>query len=226
MTAIRLQEEQARNMLAMQAAMNHQIDPDWVDAAYPYLRAVVIEAAEAMEHHGWKWWKHQHCDLPQLQMELIDIWHFLMSSLLLEHKGNEPSALEQLMRDLHRDETGLLNFDGRQYRTATLPLLDKLQLLSATAAAGRIELPLFAAILRDCELDWDQLFRQYVGKNVLNGFRQDHGYKEGHYQKTWLGREDNEHLVELMDELDVPAEQYRQVLYDALFSRYRESGFS
>ncbi len=226
MTTIRLREEQARNMLAMQAAMNRQIDPDWIDAAYPYLRAVVIEAAEAMEHHGWKWWKHQHCDLPQLQMELIDIWHFLMSSLLLEHKGNEQSALEQLMRDIRKDDTGLLTFDGRQYRIAALPRLEKLQLLSATAAAGRIELPLFAAILQDCELDWDRLFRQYVGKNVLNGFRQDHGYKEGHYRKTWLGREDNEHLVELMDELQVPAEQYRQVLYDALSLRYRESGFS
>lgn len=45
-----LREEPARSMLAMQAAMSRHIDPDWVNAAYPYLRAIVIEAAEAMDH--------------------------------------------------------------------------------------------------------------------------------------------------------------------------------
>lgn len=45
-----LNENQARSMLEMQATMNRHIDPRWVEAAHPYLRAVVIEAAEAMEH--------------------------------------------------------------------------------------------------------------------------------------------------------------------------------
>lgn len=217
-----LREEQGRSMLAMQAAMNRHIDPGWVNAAYPYLRAVVIEAAEAMEHHGWKWWKHQRCDMPQLQMEIIDIWHFLMSQLLLDHRGDEAAALAQLMKEAVSDpQATSLQFDGREYQPASLPLLDKLQLLSATAAAGRTEIPLFAGILQDCGMDWSELFRQYTGKNVLNGFRQDHGYKEGHYRKTWQGREDNEHLVELMDTLDVPAESFRDALYDALKLRYQ-----
>lgn len=214
--------QQARSMLAMQAAMNRHIDPDWVKAAYPYLRAVVIEAAEAMEHHGWKWWKHQHCDLPQLQMEVIDIWHFLMSRLLLDHDGDEESALQQLLQEATAAEKRpTVAFDGRHYQPASLPLLDKLQLLSATAAADRTEITLFAAILEDCGMDWRELFRQYTGKNVLNILRQDHGYKEGHYRKTWQGREDNEHLVELMDSLDVPAENFRDELYKALESRYQ-----
>ena len=50
MNPIMPREEQVRSMLAMQAAMNRQIDADWIDARHPYLRAVVIEAAEAMEH--------------------------------------------------------------------------------------------------------------------------------------------------------------------------------
>lgn len=219
-----LREEQARSMLAMQAAMNHHIDPDWVHAAYPYLRAVVIEAAEAMEHHGWKWWKHQRCDLPQLQMEIIDIWHFLMSRLLLDHRGDEGAALNHLMEATRDTARVSLHFDGREYQTGSMSLLDKLQLLSATAAADRTEIPLFSTILDDCDMDWSELFRQYTGKNVLNGFRQDHGYKQGHYRKTWLGREDNEHLVELMDSLDVPAETFRDELYKALESRYQAEG--
>jgi len=42
------------------------------------------------------------------------------------------------------------------------------------------------------------LFEMYVAKNVLNKFRQDHGYKEGSYHKVWNGREDNEVLAEII----------------------------
>ncbi len=46
-----LSAAQAEIMLSLQAGMNARVDPDWIDARYPYLRAVVIEAAEAIEHH-------------------------------------------------------------------------------------------------------------------------------------------------------------------------------
>ena len=49
--------EQASTMLTLQTSMNVKVDPNWIQARYPYLRAVVIEGAEAIEHHGWKWWK-------------------------------------------------------------------------------------------------------------------------------------------------------------------------
>jgi hypothetical protein len=67
----------------------------------------------------------------------------------------------------------------------------------------------------------DELFRLYVGKNVLNHFRQDHGYKSGEYRKLWNGREDNAHLVELLDELGGPADTVPDRLYEALAGRYR-----
>ena len=49
-----LTEAQATTMLTLQAQMNAKVNPDWIKAAYPYLRAVVVEGAEAMEHRGWK----------------------------------------------------------------------------------------------------------------------------------------------------------------------------
>lgn len=154
-------------------------------------------------------------------MEIIDIWHFILSQLLLEGQGDQEAALSVLMREIRRaGHDTVLSFDGRQYDVSAMPILDKLQLLSATAATGRTEIPLFAAILTDCGLDWEELFRQYTGKNVLNVFRQDHGYKEGRYNKTWQGREDNEHLVELMADLDSPPSRYHHDLYQALKSRY------
>jgi len=207
-------------MLALQAAMNSRVDPAWVESAYPYLRAVVVEGAEAIEHHGWKWWKKQHCDLPQLQMELIDIWHFLLSEILLRHQGDEKAALHSLMAQSAEQEASPVTFDGQTLQPGPLNTLDKLELLIGLAAARRLELGLFADLMHDCGLDWTALYRQYVAKNVLNFFRQDNGYKEGQYRKIWQNREDNEHLVELMDTLPVDDANYPDQLYQALMARY------
>ena len=75
-------------------------------------------------------------------------------------------------------------------------------------------------LLACCERDLDDLYRGYVGKNVLNTFRQDHGYKLGSYVKTWDGREDNEVLAQLLGELDADDPAFRATLYEALAARY------
>lgn len=216
-----LSNQQAEIMLSLQTAMNSKVDPDWIAAKYPYLRAVVIEAAEAIEHHGWKWWKKQDKDLAQLQMELIDIWHFVLSEILLNHAGDESKSLNHLSELLTRVPTqSEVSFDSQSYELAQLDLISKLELLIALSASRRIELAVFASIMQDCEMDWTDLYCQYVGKNVLNFFRQDNGYKEGSYQKIWRGREDNEYLVDIMAELDPGDLEYQGKVYSALTKHY------
>ena len=78
----------------------------------------------------------------------------------------------------------------------------------------------FANIMALLEMDFDQLYRMYVGKNVLNFFRQDHGYKDGSYIKVWNDREDNEHLAELLGELDSSRDSFRDDVYQGLARRY------
>jgi dimeric dUTPase (all-alpha-NTP-PPase superfamily) len=213
-----LTQTQAEVMLTLQANMNAKVNPDWVNAGYPYLRAVVVEGAEAMEHHGWKWWKKQDCDLEQLQMELVDIWHFTLSHILLEVKADQNLATKLLLSQLNEDKT--IKFDNKIYNINELDLLSKVELEIGLAAARRINIPLFESLLSDCKMDWKELFCQYVGKNVLNFFRQDHGYKEGSYDKHWHGREDNEHLVEVMTEIDSEHPEFQQMLYQSLKDRY------
>lgn len=218
-----LSTAQLQTMFQLQAAMNHRVDPNWTYARYPYLRAVVVEAAEAIEHHGWKWWKQQHRDLGQLQMELVDIWHFLLSEILLRNGGDEDKARLYLEAAYERQSpTRRLQFDGQEYSLEELELLDLLQALIGTAAAGRVELGLFAEIMSGCELDWPELYKQYVSKNVLNFFRQDHGYQEGTYRKIWNGREDNEVLVEVMATLDAENPSFKDSLYALLEAAYLE----
>ena len=218
-----LSTAQLQTMFQLQAAMNYRVDPNWTDARYPYLRAVVVEAAEAIEHHGWKWWKQQHRDLGQLQMELVDIWHFLLSEILLRNGGDEDKARLYLEAAYERQSpTRRLQFDGQEYSLDELELLDLLQALIGTAAAGRVELGLFAEIMSGCELDWPELYKQYVSKNVLNFFRQDHGYQEGTYRKIWNGREDNEVLVEVMATLDAEDPSFKDSLHALLEAAYLE----
>tara|TARA_B100000902_G_scaffold387719_1_gene432256 strand:+ start:395 stop:1054 length:660 start_codon:yes stop_codon:yes gene_type:complete len=216
-----LSSEQASTMLSLQESMNSKVDPDWIKARYPYLRAVAIEGSEAIEHHGWKWWKKQDKDLAQLQMELIDIWHFLLSEILLRHDGDQEKALSSLLGALSKvKEQDLINFDGQKIQVNSCDLVSKLELLIATAISRRIELALFGAIMMDCELSWTDLYSQYVGKNVLNMFRQDNGYKEGTYKKIWDGKEDNEHLVDILISLDPNKNKFKDQIYSALQKAY------
>ena len=218
-----LSSEQAAAMFSLQKDMNAKVDPEWIQARYPYLRAVAIEGAEAIEHHGWKWWKKQDKDLAQLQMELIDIWHFLLSEFLLRHEGNEHKALASLTNHLEGISSGAtLNFDNQHIQINSCDLVRKLELLIGTAIAGRIELTLFESIMIDCELSWTEMYSQYVGKNVLNIFRQDNGYKRGSYKKIWGGKEDNEHLVEILNSLDTNSKVFREEIYAALKQSYQE----
>ena len=208
-------------MLSLQTSMNIKVDPNWVKARYPYLRAVIIEAAEAIEHHGWKWWKKQEKDLPQLQMELIDIWHFILSEILLRNQADQDKSLTALTDSLSDSSTqNVINFDDQHIFINELDLIAKFELLIALSVSRRIELALFASIMTDCEIGWTELYCQYVGKNVLNMFRQDKGYKEGTYQKTWNGREDNEYLVEIIGSLDSSRSEFKDEVYAALESAY------
>lgn len=213
---------QALAMLNLQAQMNAKVNPDWVNAAYPFLRAVVVEGSEAMEHYGWKWWKKQDCDMPQFQMELVDIWHFTLSALVLRANGDIEAAASLLEENALQPNE--VTFDGVRYVLDGMDILTKVELLIGLSTVRRISIPLFAALMSDCGMDWSDLYRQYVCKNVLNFFRQDNGYKEGTYIKIWNDREDNEHLVEIAADIDSGSPDYRDQLYAGLSSRYATLG--
>lgn len=210
---------QLATMLALQDSMNIKVNPSWLTAGYAYLRAAMIESVEGIEHHGWKWWKAQHKDLPQLQMELVDIWHFALSHIIIEYQGDIKQSAQTIAEQLASKRTSV-SFDGKDYGFTTLDILDNLELMAGLCAAKRFDVPLFIKIVEQAEMDSDELYRQYVGKNVLNFFRQDHGYKEGSYSKVWQDREDNEHLVDVLNSLDIALADYSEQVYAGLKQRY------
>jgi len=221
---MRLEREHILSMLEMQANMNTKINPAWLEAGYPFLRAVVVESAEAMEHYGWKWWRHQAPNPDQLRLEIVDIWHFVLSAILVNARGDCKVAadwLEKRIAALDAKSARKVWVFEREYRLEGMSLMDKLELLIGISAFRKIRIPLIDAILDDCGMSWADLYRQYIGKNVLNLFRQDHGYKTGAYRKHWHdGREDNAHLSEILDDMDFACGDPRSALYAALSERY------
>lgn len=200
-------------MLEMQDAMNARVNPDWRNAGNAWYRAIWTECAEMLDHYGWKWWKHQRPDLEQVRLELVDILHFAMSDYLLREAGSERAA-ERIAAELADPRQGS---DVREVIE---------QMAQSTIAAKSMHFSDFANLMALIDFDFDALYRTYVGKNVLNFFRQDHGYKDGSYLKQWHGREDNEHLSELLAELDSDSPSFRDDVYAGLAARYPGSAAS
>jgi dimeric dUTPase (all-alpha-NTP-PPase superfamily) len=200
-------QNQIKQMLTMQNAMNSRVSETWRDNGYEWYRAIWVECAEMLDHHGWKWWKHQEIDIAQVQLELVDIFHFGLSLRLMTGATVE-SITDTLALELTQSS------DEKDFKIA----------LENLASAAVTDKSFDALALADCmrlmNMDLDELFRQYVGKNTLNFFRQDHGYKEGTYIKIWNGEEDNEVLAKLVNTLDAGASDFQQQLYAALEAKY------
>lgn len=198
------------NMLTMQDKMNHRVHDNWVAQNFEWYRAIWLECGELVEHYGYKWWKKQEADMEQVQLEVIDIWHFGLSALF---RGGK--SIEQIATEIDDELTGHQG-SGLDVRESTEALaLHSLQTKGFSPSR-------FWDLMLAAGLDFESLYSAYVGKNVLNFFRQDNGYKDGSYIKNWAGREDNEHLVELVSPLDKDAEDFAEQVYSALESRYRE----
>lgn len=213
-----LSQNQAATILSLQDRLNVLINPAWVNAGQRFLRAAFVESAEALEHHGWKWWKKQTIDLPQVQMELVDILHFYLSHTLVQAEGNAETATQLLMQDLAGTEVVTLDGQSSDLRTLDVPQL--LELIGGLAVCGRASYKALQATMLACELTWDDAFKQYISKNMLNIFRQDHGYKDGTYIKLWQGEEDNVVLARLMAGSDVDQADFADRLYADLKIEY------
>ena len=206
-------------MLRLQDQINTKIDPNWMDHQHPYMRAVIVEAAEAMEHYGWKWWKNQNRDMAQVQMELVDIWHFILSEILLNTQGNIETAALLLDSDLSENQQ-VFTLDNCEFHLDTMDFVEKLELMIGLAVLDDFSVSLVNSLMVDCQFSWNDMFTAYVGKNVLNMFRQDHGYKDGSYIKIWHGREDNEHLTDILQSVNTDADNIEEILLGKLEEVY------
>lgn len=190
--------------------MNSKVNANWREAGNEWYRAIWMESSEMLEHYGWKWWKKQTPDLMQVKLEVVDIVHFALSIRL-----EQDSSLEASTATIADAFSSPVKTDDIQ---TTIELLARQTLIDHGAHFSTI-----AGLMQQIDMDFEELYEIYVGKNVLNMFRQDNGYKEGTYLKTWQGREDNEHLADIMKLLDSNSDNFKDEVYSALGDVYRDA---
>lgn len=209
-----------QEMLRTQDGLNRIINVDWKTAKNPWTRAIWIEAAELLEHLGWKWWKKQEPNYGQAEIELVDIWHFILSQYAEGmNEVNIGQLTDAMIQRMHDRGRRIAVYQNQVVCIDDLQLRERVEVLAAAAAAGDDTLPAFTAICELIGLTFDQLYDFYIAKNVLNTFRQRHGYKDGSYTKVWDGIEDNVVLEHLMQER--PAADGNQ-LYQLLETIYEK----
>ncbi len=195
-------------MIELQDAMNKRVDIDWVDKNREWYRAIWIECGELMEHYGgWKWWKKGEEDLGQVLLELVDIWHFGLSSVISQQRNIELATKNvfKLWNESNLNEDFFVSVE----KLASTALLKKEFSISA-----------FKSAVTSSGFKFDDIYKGYVGKNVLNHFRQENGYKEGTYNKNWNGLEDNVVLFEIQRTISIDRD-FKDKLYEGLEEQYK-----
>lgn len=181
-------------------------------------RCIYMETAELIDSYPWKHWKSIDApvDEENARVELVDIWHFILS-LAIEMLDVEAAAVcltnaQQQCQTVAADLTVMQQVAAHEaMMRVSLERDDDSQVYLTRLAETFFNACAVAA------LDFDQLYQIYMAKNVLNKFRQDHGYKEGSYIKEWNGKEDNVVMFEIIATMDIFS---GETLYQQLKQQY------
>ena len=162
-------------------------------------RCIYLEAAELVESYPWKHWKNidAKVDTDNVKVELVDIWHFVMSEVLRVNALGENRDLKELADNI---EASIAN-ENVEYLQDYYAQIEAIEELIEKLFCKFELIDFTATFFRLCEklgLGFDELYSLYIGKNILNIFRQDHGYKDGTYIKVWNGKEDNVVMQEIL----------------------------
>ena len=167
------------SMFATQDRLNEDIIPGWRTKDLHWRRAAWVECGELMGHLEWKWWKLQEINDHQARLEVIDIWHFLMSELMITRTSpmrtseHDPRAIGAYWAHVVWEE---FVRSGEDCGTSAT-LVDHVQLLALTFLDGGTlptrshdkheeMLTAFVAMAMhpDLMMPWVDLHRTYVAK--------------------------------------------------------------
>ena len=193
-------------MLQLQNQLNDATNGEqWVDGVTKnqkqinWRRCIYMECAEMIDSFSWKHWKniYQEPDWDNLQIEVVDVWHFIMSLAIENYHQNMLGGVEDLamqiseMPELVALEEAQINHFAIDKEV--MEKVEDIMRLALQKEAFEVEVLVreFFTLSVMSGLNLDALYRLYVGKNILNQFRQDNGYKDGSYVKVWDGKEDN-----------------------------------
>ena len=177
-----------------------------------WYQCIYMEVSEAIDSFNWKHWKNinNEPDWANIRVELVDIWHFIMSESIRINDEKYANKFLELQPKGDFDVDVLVNS------------LESMLSLSVTSSikpeANNIReiTDIFFTIISHLDINIEDLYKRYVVKNQLNTFRQKNGYKDGSYIKLWNGVEDNVIAFKLMDKNPTitPIELYKKLDFE------------
>jgi dimeric dUTPase (all-alpha-NTP-PPase superfamily) len=176
-------QEMITEMLYLQYKFNEQVNPRWDIQDYNWDAAILAEAGELLDSTSYKWWKKTEDDIENIKVEVVDIFHFLMSKWLTKYPKS--TVIKYFNEAFAGNIIGYCIIDST---------------LNFNKSSTKTTLSCFASMVKASGMDLPELYKRYIIKNCLNKFRQDHGYKSGTYKKDWNGKEDNIVALELYKE--------------------------
>jgi len=188
-------------------------------------RCIYMECAEMIDSFSWKHWKNidKEADWANLQIEVVDVWHFIMSLAIENYAQTNKGGIEDLAQNISKIENFYkIAIQNTLFGTQdeVIQKIESIMLDTLSRDPLRLEKLIsdFFDLVVMSALDLESLYKLYVGKNILNQFRQDHGYKEGSYIKVWDGNEDNVVMQKILDKnSDIKPEE----LYGELEKEYK-----
>jgi len=194
------------DMLYLQSSFNTNTCEKWEIKQLDWATAIFIEAGEAIDSFNWKWWKHGGNDLANLTVEMVDLWHFIMSYMLENESFKETFdnilnyadyilvnrsfkyPFNKIFQLVNTDSTfAELNKNGKSSEDVIKTYSKEIREIAISIARDDINsaLDAFFNVWNGLGHSFEYLYDCYVVKNCLNKFRQDHGYKDGTYVKHW-----------------------------------------
>ncbi|OQX49924.1 MAG: dUTPase, partial [Epsilonproteobacteria bacterium 4484_20] len=150
-------------------------------------RCTYLECAELIESYPWKHWKNIDAqpDYENIKIEAVDIWHFIMSQGLEDYKMQGLGSIGDLADAICNLENYPIFLEeitptSRNYYEQIEVVENLMRVLFCNEPTSKL-MEAFIDVAVQSGLNLDALYKLYVGKNILNQFRQDHGYKEGSY---------------------------------------------
>lgn len=201
-------------MLQLQAGLNDATNGEkWTEGVTKngkvinWKRCIYMECAEMIDSFSWKHWKNidQKADWDNLQIEVVDVWHFIMSLAIENYSQTLRGGIDELAVNISELES-FNKIDTKHELFAmqddVIEMIESIMLDTLSKESLNLEklMSEFFELVLMCGLDLESLYKLYVGKNILNQFRQDNGYKDGTYIKVWDGQEDNVIMKKLWEE--------------------------
>ncbi|MBE2984496.1 dUTP diphosphatase [Campylobacter sp. RM9344] len=218
-------------MLKLQQSLNDETNGiGWEDGytnknkLISWKRCIYMECAELIDSFAWKHWKSINAPTNEqnLRIEVVDIWHFVMSLMLQIYHTNRIGDINTLAQNIC-SASGFARFCKEPLKVEEeniYEIINEIERLIHESSGFKYDihnmLEIYFSVALKCGVNLYSLYECYIAKNILNRFRQNNGYKEGTYSKIWNSKEDNVVMSEILSNGLISIDE----IYAALQSEY------